>query len=257
MAFLAFAAPPASAAMPSGSVVLANACQHMSNVAITDGDFTVSAVGDQFTISDNIQIGPTNGLAGVSWERWDTTGRYNNWRDRSYLTVSCNGDVDFWHARYVLLWHSNTAGQGGVHLILTNTGELRLYNSDWSHIVWRSWSGQRYLAAGTTLPSGGRLASGGAEHRNYTIRTLEMLANGDLVYRVGGNIRWQSGTHVPGARAVLTSHAQLKVLSPSGQVLWSSRPQGSADSALDVEFMQITDLGSGMGRTVWQAPGVS
>lgn len=257
IACIAALPPAASAAAQPEGVAVVSACHRLASTQlIDDGQFTVSANGDEFAISDNTPISDVVGVAGVSWARWDRSGRYHSWRSRSYITLTCGGDLQFWHAPGVMLWHSNTAGRGGAHLILNDTGELRLYTADWSHIVWRSRSGLRYLAAGTTLPSGGRMASGGADHHNYVVRSLTMQRDGNLVYRVGGSVRWRSGTHVAGAHAMLNAHAQLVVIGPHGARLWSSRSTGSRLSALDVEFMRIDDYSYPVARSVWQAPGV-
>lgn len=244
----------ASAATRPEGVVFVNACQRSSNYPIQDGDFTLSSGGDAFTISDNVQITSMQGIAGVSWNRW-YAGPGASWRSASYVTLTCRGDLQFWHSPTVLVWHTGTSGSGAAHLILNAKGELLLYTADWSRIVWRSHSGQRYLPAGTVLPSGGRLASTGADVRSYVLRTLVMQADGNLEYRVGGVLRWQSNTHVAGSHAALNTHAQLVVIGPAGRLLWSSRVTGSRDSVLDVELMEVDDLSYGVARTIWRAPG--
>lgn len=249
----------ASAASQPEGVVVINACQHRlsSDGLVTDGQYTVSVNGDLFEISESTPITSMMGVSGISWARWDTTHRYYSYSSQSFLSMTCEGDLQFWHARGILLWDAHSGGLGGTHLIINNAGELRLYNADWSRIVWRSWSGQRYLPAGTSLPSGGRLASGGADHYNYTLRTLYMQSDGNLVYRVGGVVRWQSGTHVTGAYATVNTRGQLLVVAHGGVVVWSSRATASREAALDVEFMKIWDYSSGIAHSVWQAPGVS
>lgn len=258
VAFSALPATAASAATRPEGVVVVTACHQLrASSAPTDGQYTLSAGGDLFEISESTQITNTSAIAGISWARWDRTGRYTSYRDPSYLALTCNGDLQFWHAPGTMLWHSGTAGSRGARLIINNEGELRLYTADWSHLVWRSRSGQRYLGAGSILPSGGRLASGGADHHNYVLRTLVMQRDGNLVYRVGGVVRWQTGTHVAGSHAALNAHAQLVVIGPAGHVRWSSKTTGHRDSVLDVEFMRVDDCSYGVCRTIWHAPGVS
>lgn len=256
---LAAAPGAASAASQPEGFVVVNACQHRlsSDGPVTDGEFTVSVNGDLFEISEGTPVTSMMSVGGISWARWETTHRYYDWRSQSFISLTCDGDLQLWHARGILLWDAHSGGLGGAHLILNSVGELRLYSADWSRIVWRSWSGKRYLAAGTSLPSGGRLASGGADHNNFTLRTLYMQSDGNLVYRVGGAVRWQSGTHVAGAYATVNTRGQLLVVGHGGVVLWSSRATASRESALDVEFMKVWDYGSGVARSVWQAPGVS
>lgn len=244
----------ASAATRPEGVVFVNACHRSTNYPVQDGDFTLSSQGDAFTISDNVMVTSMNGVAGVSWSR-TYSGPGDSWRSASYATLTCRGDLQFWHSPTVLVWHTGTSGSGAAHLILNAKGELLLYTADWSRIVWRSHSGQRFLPTGTVLPSGGRLASTGSEVGSYALRTLVMQSDGNLEYRIGGVLHWQSNTHVPGSHAALNTRAQLVVISPAGRLLWSSRVTGSRDSILDVEFMEVQDLSSGASRVLWRAPG--
>lgn len=245
----------ASAVTQPPGAVYVNACQRASG-PMDEGNYTISAVADAFEIEQNVPLSPTLSTGDITWYRWDTSGRYRSWRSNSYVTLTCHGDLQLWHSPTVMLWHTGTSGSGAAHLLLNAKGEIFLYTADWSRIVWRSWSGQRDLVAGSVLPSGGRLVSGGVDHHNYILRTLVMQRDGNLEYRIGGVLRWQTNTHVAGSHAALNTHAQLVVISPSGRLLWSSRLTASKLSVLDVEFMRIVTFISGAGHTMWQAPGV-
>lgn len=78
------------------------------------------------------------------------------------------------------------------------------------------------LVEGQTLPSGGVLRS---RSNGYTAR---MQADGNLVlYRANGSWYWQSRTNGnPGARLVVTSLGELRILSTTGNVLWRSFATG-------------------------------
>lgn len=245
----------ASASTQPQGVVHLNACQRAAG-PVDEGNYTISADADVFEIEQNVPLTPMLSTGDITWYRWDTSGRYRSWRSNSYLRLTCRGDLQLWHSPTVMLWHTGTSGSGAAHLLLNAKGEILLYTADWSRIVWRSRSGQRDLRAGSVLPSGGRLVSGGAGHHNYIFRTLVMQRDGNLEYRIGGVLRWQTDTHVAGSHAALNTHAQLVVISPSGHLLWSSRVTASKVSILDVEFMRIVNFSTGAGRTIWHAPGV-
>lgn len=120
-------------------------------------------------------------------------------------------------------------------------------------VVWQSGSGRIAIGANSILPSNSRLVSVWGNQQGDPVATLGMQTDGNLVYREGSRVRWQSNTHVPGSRAALTTAAELRVLSPGGTVLWSSRNRGTSYSVLEVEHLSITQFSPGI-KAIWSPP---
>ena len=111
------------------------------------------------------------------------------------------------------------------------------------------------MATGSRLWPGQSLSTSTADNTTVT-RKLLMQKDGNLVYRWGSRVLWQSHTHVAGSHFTFTSTAQLGVVSPSGHVLWrSSYRTGPRGSLLDVENMRITEYYPRQ-AFVWQLSGV-
>lgn len=102
------------------------------------------------------------------------------------------------------------------------------------------------------------MASSGETNGDWTQHTLRMQPDGNLVYRVGGTVRWQTGTHVRGAHALLTKNGELEVIGPAGNVRWSNRVSGNRLCVLDVQHMRIDQYSYyAAAHTIWQPAGVS
>ncbi|MFC6706907.1 hypothetical protein [Flexivirga alba] len=87
-------------------------------------------------------------------------------------------------------------------------------------------------------------------------RKLLMQKDGNLVYRWGSKVLWQSHTHVAGSHLTFTNTVQLGVVSPAGHVLWRNTSKiGPLGSVLDVENMRITEYYPRQ-AFVWQLPGI-
>jgi hypothetical protein len=147
------------------------------------------------------------------------------------LSFSCNGDLALRTSKNVLLWHTGTANRGATRLSLTSGGNLVMTTGS-GHVVWQSRSGRQLMAANSILPSNARLTNTWADQQGFPIETLSMQADGNLVYREGATIKWQSNTHVAGSHLSLTTSADLRVVTRAGTVVWRSKTRGSSYTAL-------------------------
>lgn len=174
----------------------------------------------------------------LTWSRADPNMPLAS-TDRTYLALYCNGDLSLRRSNGALLWHSNTAGKGAVRLVLSNGGNLLLQNAK-GQAVWQAGSGRAAMATNSILPYNTKLAGYTYESFGAVLQTLSMQTDGNLVYRYGSTVKWQSNTHVKGSSARLTTKAQLQVVAPNGSTLWSSSPTGTTYSVLDIGLGGIT-----------------
>jgi D-mannose binding lectin. len=95
------------------------------------------------------------------------------------------------------------------------------------------------MAANSILPNNTKLTGYTYVSFGSVQQTLSMQTDGNLVYRDGSTVKWQSNTHVKGSSARLTTKAQLQVVAPNGSTLWSSSPTGTTYSVLDIGLASI------------------
>lgn len=231
------------------------ACNHLkagsANDKLVSGRFTLFVSSDYLGIDEMTWL---NGPAGRdyfstgTWFRDEPNGFHTD-HDATVLAFYCNGDLALRHSTGKLLWHSNTANRGAKTLTLTSGGNLVMTTATGT-LVWQSGSGSTLLPANSILRSNSRLLNNWADQQGAPTRTLNMQTDGNLVYRVGSTVRWQTRTKVPGSHAAVTTHAQLVVVAPDGRVLWSSGKTGSSYSVLDAAQLGIEQYSPTM-RTVW------
>jgi len=246
----------ATAATVSSPRPLLKACYYLK--AGTAADRLVNGRFELRVSSDFLELEETawvNGPAGRdytstgTWFRDDPDGLHQADHDQTLLAFYCNGDLALRHSDGALLWHSNTANKGATTLALTSGGNLVMTNAA-GKTVWQSGSGSTILPANSVLPSNRRMVSTWADQQGAPVRSLSMQTDGNLVYRVGTAVRWQTRTKVPGSRAGVTTRGQLVVVAPDGRVLWSSRKTGSSYSALFVTQFEVTQWSPTI-ATIW------
>jgi hypothetical protein len=244
---------PTSASAAPGPVL--TACNHLKAGTASDrlvnGRFTLTVSSDYLELDEMAWL---NGPAGRdytstgTWFRDEPTGFHTD-HDATMLAFYCNGDLALRHSSGKLLWHSNTANKGAVRLSLTSGGNLVMTTATGT-VVWQSGSGSVLLPANSVLRSNSRLVHAWADQQGNPVRTLSMQTDGNLVYRVGSAVKWQTNTHVPGSHAGVTTRAQLVVVAPDGRVLWSSRATGSSYSVLNAGPFWIEQFSPSL-TTIW------
>lgn len=232
------------------------ACTHLKAGTASDrlvnGRFTLRLSPDLVEIEETAWMSGSHGrdyTTTGTWFRDDPTGRYQSNTDATLLAFYCNGDLALRHSNGALLWHSNTANKGATTLALTSAGNLVMTTSA-GKVVWQSGSGSTLLPANSILRSNSRLVNAWGDQQAEPVRTLSMQTNGNLVYRVGSTVRWQTRTAVPGSHAAVTTRAQLLVVAPDGRVLWSSGTSGSSYSVLNAGPFWIEQFYPSL-TTVW------
>ncbi|MFF1822615.1 hypothetical protein ACFVWG_35260 [Kribbella sp. NPDC058245] len=178
----------------------------------------------------------------------------------AYTDLTPAGDFRLIGPGVGVLWHSNTAGLGGKHLMLTRDANLILTTAS-GKVVWQSTSSQCWLNANSVLASKQSLRSGWT--KNTTPKpwlVLTVQANGNLVLRYGSTIVWQVRPNVPGAYLRFTADGELILRSPSGQALWRSGRHASTGCAcwlrLDPYAGQISvvDYSGRTPAVIWKSP---
>ncbi|MGO4596438.1 hypothetical protein [Terrabacter sp. 2RAF25] len=253
------ATAPASGAVPAAtsSSVLA-ACYNVR--ALTPNDklfnsrFVLTAFPDYLQLEEDVTFPGELETAYVTYTWTRTNPNPPTYAtDRSYLALHCNGDLAFRRSNGTLLWHSNTANRGVTRLVLTAGGNLTLLDAA-GRMVWQSGTGRSTMPANSVLPSNAKLTSDRNVELDGKRDSLSMQTDGNLVYRRGSRVAWQSDTHVPGSHAGLTTRGQLVVVTPGGRYLWASHPTGSRRTVLDVGAGCVCDLENHL-LPVWGFPG--
>ncbi len=251
---------PAAQAAP-GPVL--NACQKLTagttSDALVNGNYRLWVTREAVDITQTIPVdGPGGRLypSVSTWFRDDVGAPAPRTTTASYLAFYCNGDLSLRRSDGHLIWHTDTAGRGATKLALTSGGNLVMYDTA-GRVVWQSGSGQAALGANSILRSNSKLTNLTGDQYGEPVQTLAMQTNGNLVYREGTRVRWQSGTSVAGARAALTTKGQLIVQAPDGRILWRTAGTGTY-AGLVVETMEVIELGAPAGeepgRVLWRAP---
>ncbi len=251
---LAAPASAAAAATPQASLA---ACHTLTARTATNrlvnGEFELGVFPDFVGIDQTVWLSGSRGRSTYStgtWFRDDPTGLHQSNTDATRLAFSCKGDLALRTSRNVLLWHTGTANRGATRLSLTSDGNLVMTTGS-GHVVWQSRSGRQLMPANSIVPSNARLTNAWADQQGYPIETLTMQADGNLVYREGPTVKWQSHTHVAGSHLALTTSADLRVVTPAGTVVWRSRTRGSSYSALLLPklWQVVPDT-----RRLWKVP---
>lgn len=253
-AALAGAAPLTTAPASAATGPLLKACYNLR--ALTDNDHLVNGAYRLTVSSETAELRQAvtmNGSTGpdtyeaLTWSRTNPAPPPTS-ADRTVLALHCSGDLALRRSNGTLLWHSNTAGKGVVRLALTSGGNLVLQDAA-GRTVWQSRTGRAAIAANSILASNSKLDSDGYYPGGQHL-SLSMQTDGNLVFRQNSTVTWQSNTHVKGSYARLTTRAQLQVVTPSGSVLWSSRPTATSYSVLDVGDARIWQYAPSS-RFVW------
>lgn len=219
------------------------ACQNLRagtfNNMLLNGRFTLEVYRGTVEINHSVPInGPRPDVyLSHSWLQMDYRANQPV-GDATYLAFYCNGDLALRHENGSLIWHSNTAGRGGARVSLSSGGNLAIYTAA-GQVVWQSGSGASAMATNSVLRSNSRLITI-SNFLNEPPSTLAMQTDGNLVYRNGSKVAWQTKTRIPGSHAGLTTKAQLVVVSPAGKILWASRPAGTSASVLALDAPRIT-----------------
>lgn len=244
-------------AQSSASGPILNACYNLkagtANDRLVSGNNQLVVSSDQLSLDQFVVMNGPSGpetYGETTWAAADVTGSHSRDGHATTLAFYCSGELALTDAAGTM-WRSNTAGRGGVRLALTTTGNLVMYNSA-GGIVWQTGTGRAIMAANSILPSNSRLASAAMAMQGDPVQTLAMQTDGNLVYREGSTVKWQTNTRVRGSRAVMTTAGELRVLSPSGTILWRSGRTGSSYSTLTVSRMEIMQWYPTQ-RQVWAA----
>jgi hypothetical protein len=200
-----------------------------------NGWYTLDVFPGMAVLSETIPIegdpGPESSTIDT-WSRMDPTGRFDADHDRTQLRLRRNGDLalvtEHGHRQ---LWHSGTKGSGAARLTLHRGGGLALHTKS-GKVVWSSRSGQVQLAGGMSLGPGERLRTAIETGFGGKPYTLTMQRDGNLVQRCGSHVMWQTRTHVRGSSLRLSTGGALRIFSPKGRAVWSSRSGGDGDYAV-------------------------
>ena len=174
------------------------------------------------------QYAPENGPSGPNstattlWLVADPTGETAP-RDASTLTVMPGGNLVLAAASGRVLWTSNTAGMGtNSALAITAQGDLVLTTGA-GKVTWHSNTTSVLLTAGQSLAAGSSWRAWYWNGRqDVLVATMTIRTDGDLLFRCGTQIVWQSNTFIAGSHVSMTTSGNLEVVGPYGLVRWQS-----------------------------------
>jgi hypothetical protein len=201
---------------------------------LTNGWYTLSVRSGWVELDETIPVPGNNGVSSTStgtWFRYDSSGRYQPSHDATELRLRRNGDLALITSRGRQLWHSRTQGKGVVQLALRRTGLLVLTTKS-GKVVWSSRSGQVQMSGGMSLEPGRKLRNAwNTASPDGKPTTLTMHRNGNLVFRCGSRVLWQTRTHVRGSSLQMANNGMLRVITPTGRVAWQSHKDREHDYA--------------------------
>lgn len=199
--------------------------------------------------------GATTGGGGLEIGQLEDIGVAGLWNRSAKVTpgvralLQPNGNFVLYSAPGVALWSSRTAGTGTANrLVMRDDGNLVMYTAG-GREVWSTGTHAELLPSGSTLAAGQYLSNAHAVGEPRTILTMQ--ADGDLVLRYAGVVRWASNTTVPGAYLEMQSAGNLVIRSDS-KVLWQSATGPIDNPEEGVPWLDVRSLGR---FTVDFAPG--
>lgn len=197
--------------------------------------------------------GPTSTGTGLWW-RDDPSGHLQNGHDHTILALGPRGKLVFETSKYKVLWSDHVRAGRNSRLVLTEGGNLIVYNRH-NKVVWTSHTTGIYLPAGRTLPSGHHLNSRwGDQQRGRQLSRLTMQTDGNLVWRCNGKLDWQTHTHVAGSYLSMQTNGNLVIRTPAGRAVWSSHTsRGGSYTWLDAAAMEVDKDTARTVKTLWSA----
>lgn len=167
------------------------------------------------------------------WSRTDQGGRYYGANDASTLKMQTDGNLVLRTRTGHVLWASNTARTGAHNFLdVFPNGDVVMFTSP-HHEVWSTGTTDIYLGSGSSKFAfgdnellGGLLLDDrrGDQFPGFHESTLTMQVNGNLVYRCGTTVLWQSHTSSPDAYLAMQNDGNLVIYAYGfpKHALWAS-----------------------------------
>jgi outer membrane protein assembly factor BamB len=162
----------------------------------------------------------------------------------SYASMQDDGNLAVYTSGGAPLWASNTAGNAGAYLVLTNGGQLELLAQS-GGVLW----GPGIDAGGTTLHTGQTLYSA---NRGFH---LTMQSDGNLVeYGPAGPV-WSTSTNPSGSYASMQADGNFAVYTAAGTPLWASNTAANAGAYLLLTNAGELEVVSPLAGALWSNGG--
>jgi hypothetical protein len=137
----------------------------------------------------------------------------------AFAVVQRNGNFVVRDANGVARWSTGTAGQDGSVVWVQNGA---------AYVGSDGLSTQQFTQTSyDTLRPGAGLAPGQGLRSYWGDCTLRMQANGNLVLRCEGLVRWISGTFFPGSSVTMQRDGNLVIRDAAGRARWSTGTRGA------------------------------
>ena len=164
------------------------------------------------------------------------------------VSAVMQGDGNFvvYSASNSPLWASNTSGNSGADLVLTDNGTLEVVAQGGTTL----WAKPNVLLAGSQLGLGQSITSPNGQYR------LALQGDGNLVELDGSTTAWAAGTNPGGVSAVMQGDGNFVVYSASNSPLWASNTSGNSGADLVLTDNGTLEVVAQGGTTLWAKPNV-
>src|SRR5487761_2299629 len=162
----------------------------------------------------------------------------------NYAVMQGDGNLVLYSAANSALWASNTSGNAGADLTLSDAGVLGVDSG--TTVIWATTA---VLTPNATLVATQSIHSPNGQFR------LSMQGDGNLVLYDGATPAWATGTSGVGNYAVMQGDGNLVLYSAANSALWASNTSGNAGADLTLSDAGVLGVDSGT-TVIWAATAV-
>src|SRR5487761_2407701 len=214
----------ATAVLTPNATLVATQSIHSPN-----GQFRLSMQGDgNLVLYDGATPAWATGTSGVG----------------NYAVMQGDGNLVLYSAANSALWASNTSGNAGADLTLSDAGVLGVDSG--TTVIWAATA---VLAPNATLVATQSIRSPNGQFR------LSMQGDGNLVLYDGATPAWATGTSGVGNYAVMQGDGNLVLYSAANSALWASNTSGNAGADLTLSDAGVLGVDSGT-TVIWATTAV-
>ena len=157
-----------------------------------------------------------------------------------------DGNLVVYNSANAPLFATNTSGNPGADLVLSDGGTLEVLSSSGSVL----WGEPDVLVGGKSLAPGQSITSPNGQFR------LALQNDGNLVEFDGASPAWAAGTNPGGTSAVMQGDGNLVVYNASHAPLFASDTSGNPGADLFLSDGGTLEVVSSSGTVLWGEPDV-
>src|SRR5664280_757320 len=164
----------------------------------------------------------------------------------SSVAMQGDGNLVVYDSSHNPKWASNTSGNSGAYLVLTDNGILTVDSVAGVAL----WGRPGILVPGAQLTSGQSITSPNGQFH------LAMQGDGNLVEYDGTTPAWATGTNSSSSSVAMQGDGNLVVYDSSHNPKWASNTSGNSGAYLVLADNGILTVDSASGVALWGAAGI-